>query len=92
MLRSVKSLEGFSIGATDGTIGKVTDFYFDDEAWVIRYAVVNTNAWLGREVLLSPYSIGQADWAGKVLPVTIRTGQEQSGHRHRQAHIATVRE
>ncbi len=75
MLRSVKSLEGFSIGATDGTIGKVTDFYFDDEAWVIRYAVVNTNAWLGREVLLSPYSIGQADWAGKVLPVTITKEQ-----------------
>ena len=36
MLRSVMSLEGFSIGATDGTVGKVKDFYFDDEAWVIR--------------------------------------------------------
>jgi hypothetical protein len=35
MLRSVKSLEGFSIGATDGIIGKVDDFYFDDEAWVV---------------------------------------------------------
>lgn len=40
MLRSVKSLEGFSIGATDGTIGKIEDFYFDDEAWVIRYAKI----------------------------------------------------
>ena len=94
MLRSVKSLEGFSIGATDGTIGKVKDFYFDDEAWVIRYAVVNTTAWLGREVLLSPYSIGQADWDGKSTPCHDyqRTGQEQSGHRHRQTHIATVRD
>ncbi len=45
MLRSVKNLEGLSIGATDGIIGKLKDFYFDDEAWVIRYAVVNTNAW-----------------------------------------------
>jgi len=75
MLRSVKSLEGFSIGATDGTIGKVKDFYFDDEAWVIRYAVVNTNPWLGHEVLISPYALGQADWAEEVLPVTITKRQ-----------------
>jgi hypothetical protein len=54
MLRSVKNLEEFSIGATDGIIGKRKGFYFDDEAWVIRYVVVNTNAWLGHEVLLSP--------------------------------------
>jgi hypothetical protein len=75
MLRSVKALEGFSIGATDGGIGKVKDFYFDDEAWVIRYAVVNTNAWLGHEVLISPHSLGQADWAEEVLPVTITREQ-----------------
>jgi PRC-barrel domain len=68
-------LEGFSIGATDGAIGKVKDFYFDDEAWVVRYAVVNTNAWLGHEVLISPYSLGQADSAREVLPVTITKDQ-----------------
>jgi len=68
-------LEGFSIGAADGTIGKVKDFYFDVEAWVFRYVVANTNVWLGREVLLSPQSIGQADWEGKVLPVTITKEQ-----------------
>jgi hypothetical protein len=75
MLRSVKDLEGFSIGATDGPIGKIKDFYFDDEAWVVRYAVVNTNAWLGHEVLISPYSLGQADWAREALPVTITKDQ-----------------
>jgi len=25
----------------DGIIGRVQDFYFDDEAWVIRYLVVD---------------------------------------------------
>jgi PRC-barrel domain len=75
MLRSVESLEGFSIGATDGTIGKVKDFYFDDEAWVIRYAEVNANAWLGHEVLISPHSLGQADSVREVLPVTITKDQ-----------------
>ena len=75
MIRSVKGLEGFVIGAVNGTIGKVTDFYFDDEAWVIRYAVVDTSAWLGREVLLSPYSMGEPDWGREVLPVTVTMEQ-----------------
>jgi len=37
MLRSTKDLEHYAIGATDGDIGHVEDFYFDDDAWVIRY-------------------------------------------------------
>ena len=28
--------------ATDGEIGNIEDFYFDDEAWTIRYLVVDT--------------------------------------------------
>ena len=40
MLRCIKDLEGCTIGAADGIIGRVRDFYFDDEAWVIRYLVV----------------------------------------------------
>jgi hypothetical protein len=76
MLRSVKSLEGFAIGATDGTFGKLKDFYFDDQAWVIRYLVVDTSSWLGgREVLISPYSISQPDWTGNLLPAKITKEQ-----------------
>jgi uncharacterized protein YrrD len=76
MLRSVKSLEGFAIGATDGMFGKVKDFYFDDQSWVVRYLVVDTSTWLaGRKVLISPYSINQPNWAGSVLPATISKQQ-----------------
>jgi len=76
MLRSVKSLEGFAIGATDGTIGKVKDFYFDDQSWVVRYLVVDTSAWLGgRRVLISPYSIGKTASDEAVLPATITKDQ-----------------
>jgi hypothetical protein len=76
MLRNVKSLEGLGIGATDGTFGDVKDFYFDDEAWVIRYLVVDTSTWLGgRKVLISPYSINAPDWSGSVLPATISKQQ-----------------
>jgi len=55
VLHSMKDLEGYTIGALDGIIGRVKDLYFDDESWVIRYLVVETGTWLShRRVLISP--------------------------------------
>lgn len=52
-LISLKSLQGYGILATDGEIGSVDDFFFDDETWNIRYLVANTGSWLlSRRVLL----------------------------------------
>ena len=80
MLRDMKDMEGFAIGATDGTIGQVKDFYFDDDAWVIRYFVVETGSWhSSRRVLISPVSIGPPNWAEKLLPATIRQDQVKNG-------------
>jgi hypothetical protein len=76
MLRRMKDMEGYSISATDGIIGLVKDYYFDDEAWVIRYLVVETGAWLSsRRVLISPISINQPNWSEKIIPAAIT--QEQ---------------
>lgn len=58
MLQSTAHLIGFSLSATDGEIGKVKDFYFDDNTWKIRYLVVETGNWLfGRKVLIAPHAI-----------------------------------
>lgn len=76
MLRSIKELEGYAIGAVDGAIGHVKDLYFDDEAWVIRYLIVETGPWLvGKKVLISPMAIGRPDWAGRLLPVSLTREQ-----------------
>lgn len=76
MLRNVQDLEGFTVEATDGQIGHVKDFYFDDQAWVVRYLIVETGGWLSsRKVLVSPIAIGQPDWSGKQLPVSITKEQ-----------------
>jgi len=76
MLRSIEDLEGYAIHATDGAVGHVKDFYFDDEAWVIRYLVVETGTWLSsRKVLISPIAIGHPNWAERVLPVSITKEQ-----------------
>jgi len=59
VLRSIKQLHGDKLAASDGEIGHVKDFYFDDQNWVIRYLVVDTGSWLsGRLVLISPHAFG----------------------------------
>lgn len=76
MLRSIKQIYGNKLGASDGEIGHVKDFYFDDQNWAIRYLVVDTGDWLpGRQVLISPYSLGNLDAAGKILRVNLTRKQ-----------------
>ncbi|HLP14907.1 MAG TPA: PRC-barrel domain-containing protein [Bacteroidota bacterium] len=58
MLHTIDKVSGYKLAATDGEIGKVQDFYFDDTHWTIRYLVADTGNWLtGRRVLLSPYAL-----------------------------------
>jgi len=76
MLHTVKGLFGFAMGATDGEIGEVTDVYFDDERWIIRYMVVATGRWLhGRKVLISPMSARGISWDDAVIDLTISQQQ-----------------
>ena len=68
MLQSIKQLYGNNLGASDGQIGHVADFYFDDKNWAIRYVVADTGSWLpGRQVLISPRAFGGFHQVGKVL-------------------------
>ena len=63
MKRLLSKLKGFTIDGTDGELGKVTDFYFDDESWTIRYLIVETGSWLSsRKVLLAPQAVFETDW------------------------------
>ena len=58
MLRSSNELLRYHIEASDGTIGAVKDFYFDDETWAVRYIVVDTGSFLSsHSVLLDPGKI-----------------------------------
>ena len=76
MLRSVKDLEGYVVRASDGPIGHVKDFFFDDQAWVVRYLVVETGSWLkSREVLISPLALRPPDRKARLLPVAVTKEQ-----------------
>jgi uncharacterized protein YrrD len=68
MLQESKDLVGMTVKASDGDLGHVRECYFDDEAWVIRYLVVQTGAWLlDRRVLVSPMSMGKPNCSLKTL-------------------------
>ena len=73
MLRSIVELIGYKIEASDGDIGKVSDFLFDDKLWVIRYLVANTGNWLvGRQVLISPAAFhGKPRWENEKFPLIL---------------------
>lgn len=76
MLRSLLDLQNDHVGASDGPIGQVKDFYFDDDAWVVRYFVVETGSWLAsRRVLVSPISVRHADWVSRTLSAAITREQ-----------------
>jgi hypothetical protein len=75
MLINLKQLYKKTLAATDGEIGEVKDFYFDDQSWVVRYLVADTGAWLAdRQVLISPHvcAIAHMD---KVLKIKLTRKQ-----------------
>jgi len=76
MTRSVKQLINHKLGASDGHIGHIKDFYFDDALWVVRYLVVDTGTWItGRLVLISPLALAGFDEEEKVLRVNLTRRQ-----------------
>lgn len=71
-LRSANEVAKYSIAATDGDIGQVEDFLFDDDVWAIRYLVVDTKKWLpGKKVLIPLIWIKEITWADKAVTVDV---------------------
>ncbi len=65
-LRSARELTGYHIDTMDGRVGHVEDFILDDNAWLIRYMVIDTRDWLPcRTVPVSLEWIDQIDWANR---------------------------
>lgn len=80
MLPSMNDLHGFTIGATDGDIGKVAELYFDDVSYTIRHVVVDTGGWLAeRKVLISPIALREIDWEnGRITAALTKSQVERS--------------
>jgi sporulation protein YlmC with PRC-barrel domain len=76
MLNAISSLKGFEIRATDGSLGTVSDFLFDDSTWTVRWMVVDTGQWLtGRKVLVHPSAVISAEYGARELNVALTKAQ-----------------
>lgn len=73
-------LHGFTVAASDGPIGAIKDFLFDDDTWKVRWLVVDTGSWLfGRTVLVHASALGEPDSRRKELPVRLTKAQIEAG-------------
>ena len=76
MLWDASALDGYAIEASDGRIGSVSDFLFEDTSWKVRWLVVDTGGWLsGRKVLLPLSALGKPDPSLRQFPVKLTMQQ-----------------
>ncbi len=76
MLTKLIDILGFQIEATDGTIGEVHGFYFDETTWTIRYMVADTRRWLpGKRVLIAPEAFGTPNASVRSFSVNLTRDQ-----------------
>ena len=75
-LRSAGEVKGYHIYAKDGDVGHLEDLIADDEAWLVRYLVVDTGDWLpGRKALLVPALVQSIDWVNRMIYVDLHRDQ-----------------
>ena len=76
----MKSLIGYAIQASDGRIGTVRDFLFDDSTWHMRWMVVQTGAWIRRKrlVLVHLPSVDHVDHKGREIAVRLTRAQVEA--------------
>jgi hypothetical protein len=72
-------MEHYRISTTDGEIGTVTSFLFDDLTWTVRYIVVDTGSWLNeKKVLITPRVVDRADGLLRLLEVNLTKEQVEN--------------
>ncbi len=76
MQRTIHQLQGFDLIGPDDKIGHVSECYFDDQSWAIRYVVADTGNWLtGKLVLISPVGVQDVDWGKREVHVSMTKEQ-----------------
>ncbi len=79
MLLSLNEVRGYDIRASDDTIGRATDCFFDDVLWNVRYLVVDTGWIFGRKVLVAPEAIQGVDIVRGEVSVSLTKKEIEDG-------------
>ncbi len=75
MLHLAHKISGAAVRGTDGDIGTLEDFYFEEDRWTVRYLLVDTGKWFsGKRVLISPMSVS-GEWGRTGVPLSLTKDQ-----------------
>lgn len=92
-LRSASEVHRYSINASDGEIGSVKDFLFEDDNWSLRYFVLDTRKWLpGRKVLISTDWIERVNWDAQTVDVTMLRDEVRASPEYDPHELSAERE
>ena len=62
----LKALIGSPVTASDGEMGSIRNFLFDDQSWMVRYVAVDVGNWLKRRDVVLPITVlEKPDWSNK---------------------------
>jgi sporulation protein YlmC with PRC-barrel domain len=76
MIQSLHNFKSRALLSPDGVVGSVTDAFFDDQEWTLRYLVVKTGEWLGdRKILISPEALQPVQEGADTLSVNLSREQ-----------------
>jgi len=72
-----RNLYGTSVDASDGRLGNIIDFLFDDQRWHVGHLVLNAGRWLRRRRVTLPYdTIVMKDWSDRHVFIEGLTRQQ----------------
>lgn len=76
MLWNASAIHKYAVEATDGPIGTVSDFLFDDAHWKVRWLVIDTGEWSeAGKVIVPTQVVGHPDPAKRTLSVKLTQDQ-----------------
>ena len=79
MLRRLRRMIGYRIRTTDGSVGTVSDFHFEDHTWRIRHMVADVGWSLtGRRALIPARRVGLPNDDERSMEVTLTKAEVKS--------------
>ena len=72
MQRRGSAFNGFTVEATDGHVGVVTDILFEEKTWALRWFVIDTDPWWSRrQILIHPSAMERPDILGHRFSINL---------------------
>lgn len=79
MLIDLKKLMGLKVIASNESVGKINDIYFNENDWNIAFVEIKPRLLVLKNILVNHFKLGQPDFNKKILPVMVSKEQFFNG-------------